>query len=64
MFREDLLDALKQKVKENESNKEAKNIINKIETQKRLSSKEFLQVFDAIRKDGPTTKFKTPENWE
>jgi hypothetical protein len=35
----------------------------KIEGQKRLSSKEFLKVYDALRQEGPIAKYQNPDTW-
>jgi hypothetical protein len=63
MFKENLLDALKKTQKENTPNQGALETIKKIQNEQRLSSEEFLRVFDAIRKDGPNTNYKMPKNW-
>jgi hypothetical protein len=63
MFKEDLLNALKRTQKENTKDQGTLEAIKKIQSQKRLSSEEFLRVFDAIRKDGPNTNYKMPEKW-
>jgi hypothetical protein len=60
---EDLVNALKQTQKKNAPDKETLKVFKKIQSQKRLNSEEFLQVFDKIRKDGPTTTYKSPDNW-
>ncbi len=63
VFKEDLLYALKKKRKENTSDKETDEAIRKIEDQKRLTSEEFIRIYDAIRRDGPISTYKTPDNW-
>jgi hypothetical protein len=63
MFKEDLLNALKKTQKENTPDQGTLEAIKKIQSQKRLSSEEFLRVFDAIRKDGPNTNYKMPDKW-
>lgn len=36
----------------------------KIDKQKRLSSEEFIKVYDSLWKDGPSVKFQNPDSWE
>ena len=36
---------------------------NKSEKQKRLSSKEFLNGYEAIWKQGPSVKYQSPDAW-
>jgi peptidoglycan hydrolase CwlO-like protein len=56
-----MLKALKSK-----KNKDKKTIqaIKKIEKQKRLSSEEFIKVYDSLWKNGPSVKFQNPDSWE
>jgi regulator of replication initiation timing len=56
-----LLKALKSK--KNRDKKTIKATI-KIEKQRRLSSEEFIRVYDSLWKDGPTVKFPNPDSWE
>ncbi len=63
MFNDDFLEALKKNQKENSSDQGTVEAVKKIQKQKRLSSEEFLRVFDAIRKDGPKTNYKMPDKW-
>ena len=35
----------------------------KINSRKRMSSKEFFKVYDALWKEGPETKYQAPESW-
>ncbi len=37
--------------------------ITKIQNRKKLSSKEFLRVYDTIRKEGPKATYKNPNSW-
>jgi hypothetical protein len=56
-----MLKALKSK-----KNKDKKTIqaLTKIEKQKRLSSEEFIKVYDSLWKNGPSVKFQNPDSWE
>jgi hypothetical protein len=38
-------------------------VAEKLEKQKRLTSDEFLQVYEFIRQDGPLAKYSNPEKW-
>jgi hypothetical protein len=61
MSRERVLDALKLR---NAEDKKTVRAMRKIETQKRLSSDEFLSLYDTLRKDGPTVKYQKPDSWK
>ncbi len=54
------------KVLKSKKNKDKKTIqaITKIEKQKRLSSEEFIKVYDSLWKNGPSVKFQNPDSWE
>ena len=56
----EVLKGLKNKDSEDEILSEA---MDKIQTQKRLSSEEFLKVYDALWKEGPEVKYQTPDAW-
>jgi Ca2+-binding EF-hand superfamily protein len=61
MFKENLIDALKRR-QTTETDDEMSRVMTKIDQQKRLSSKEFLKVYDTLYKQGPAVNFqKTPE---
>ena len=60
MFRDKVVEALKSK---NGDDKKTIQTMNKIENQKRLSSEEFFQVYDTLRKEGPYVKYHNPDSW-
>jgi hypothetical protein len=62
MFKDKLLNVLRSKP-ETENNEEMRRITKKIEKQKRLSSREFLKAYDTLYKEGPKTKYQSPEKW-
>jgi hypothetical protein len=62
MFKEKVLDALKQEQKDT-PNKKTSQTIAKIQKQKRLTSEEFFKVHDTLWKKGPEVKYKDPDNW-
>jgi len=64
MFKNRLLETLKRSKKGNEHDDETLRAIVKIQEHKRLSSQEFLKIYDAIWQEGPKTEYKSPENWE
>ena len=61
MFKDRVLDALKLK---NAEDKKTIRAMTKIESRKRLSSDEFLSVYNTLRKDGPTVKYQKPDSWK
>ena len=63
MFKERLLDALKVSQNGDKPDEEALQAIVKIQNHKKLSSQEFLKVYDIIRQEGPKTVFQTPNSW-
>jgi hypothetical protein len=63
MFKERLLDALKLSQNGNKPDEETLKAISKIQNRKKLSSHEFLKVYDAIRQEGPKTVYRNPNNW-
>lgn len=63
MFKDKLLNALKRSKNSEKDEEETLQAIAKIERQKRLSSKEFLKVYDTLWKEGPSVKFQSPDAW-
>jgi hypothetical protein len=63
MFKEDLLGTLKRVLEANGTDSETAQAISKLQSEQKLSSKEFLQIYDALRKEGPHTRYQHPENW-
>jgi len=63
MFKERLIEALKQSQNKETTNQTLQTTMTKIQNQKRLSSEEFLKGFDAIWKDGPKTAYQNPNAW-
>ena len=63
MLKDEKLDTLKRTLKENGANSKTLQAITKMQSKKRLTRKEFLQTYDALRKEGPQTKYQHPENW-
>ena len=61
MFKERLLEALKSSSAE--ENKKTTRAIEKIKNQKRLSSEEFLKIYDTLWKQGPELKYQSPDAW-
>ena len=62
MFKDKLIAALKvSRSTDNNSDKEMFRTINKIQKQKRLSSTEFLRVFNLLWKKGPSVLYQNPE---
>jgi hypothetical protein len=56
------LDALKQKQGQ-QSDEETQRAMDKMKQRKRLSSEEFLRVYDALWQEGPSGKYQTPDGW-
>ena len=63
MFKNRLLETLKRSKKGDKPDDETLRAISKIQEHKRLSSEEFLKVYDTIWQEGPKTGYKNPENW-
>jgi hypothetical protein len=63
MFKERLLDALKFSQNEDEPDEETLQAMIKIQKRKKLSSQEFLKVYDTIRQEGPKTAYQNPNSW-
>ena len=61
MLKDRLIDALKNKKTPPGSDEKMSQVISKIQKEKKLSSKEFLEVYDSIRREGPTTKYLNPD---
>jgi hypothetical protein len=63
MFKERLLETLKFSQNGGKPDKETLNVMAKIQNHKKLSSQEFLKVYDTIRKEGPKTAYQNPNSW-
>ncbi len=63
MFKNRLLETLKRSKNGNKPDDETLRAVAKIQEHKRLSSQEFLKVYDAIWQEGPKTEYKNPDNW-
>ena len=63
MFKERLLETLKRSQNRNKPDEETLQTMTKIQNHKKLSSQEFLKVYDAIRKEGPKTAYQNPNSW-
>jgi hypothetical protein len=63
MFKERLLDALKFSQNGDEPDEETLQAMIKIQKRKKLSSQEFLKVYDTIRQEGPKTAYQNPNSW-
>ncbi len=63
MFKDRFLHVLEENQNVEKSDVEIKRAIRKIKKQKRLSSQEFLKVYDSLWKEGPQTKYTSRETW-
>jgi hypothetical protein len=63
MFKERLLETLKSSQNKGKIDEETLQAMAKIQNHKRLSSEEFLRVYDTIRKEGPKTTYQNPNSW-
>ena len=63
MFKERLLDALKLSQNRDKPDEETLQAISKIQNSKKLSSQEFLKVYDTLWKEGPKTAYQNPNSW-
>jgi hypothetical protein len=63
MFKERLLETLKLSQKGDKPDEETLQAMNKIQKHKKLSSQEFLKVYDTIRQEGPKTAYQNPNSW-
>ncbi len=63
MYKNRLLKTLKHSKNGNKPDDETLRAMTKIQEHKRLSSQEFLKVYDAIWQEGPKTAYKTPDKW-
>ena len=62
MFKDKLIAALKvRESRDNNGDKEMFRTLNKIQKQKRLSSIEFLKVYNLLWKKGPKVLYQNPE---
>ena len=63
MFRDRLSGALKRSKKSEKGKDEALQAFYKMEREERLSSKEFLKLYDDLWKEGPLVKYQSPDAW-
>jgi len=63
MFKNRLLETLKSSQNGQTPDDETFRAMAKIQNHKRLSSQEFLKVYDTIWQEGPKTEYKNPDNW-
>ena len=63
MFKERLIETLKLSNNSNKQDEETLQAISKIQSHKKLSSEEFLKVYDTIRQEGPKATYHNPDNW-
>jgi hypothetical protein len=63
MFKNRLLETLKRYKNGNKPDDETFRAMAKIQENKRLSSQEFLKVYDTIWQEGPKTFYKNPDSW-
>jgi hypothetical protein len=61
MFKDRFLDALKSKKNDEKLDNEMAKAMTKIQKQKRLSSQEFLKVYDSLWREGPATSYQNPD---
>lgn len=62
MFKDNVINALKDKKStDNNDNETIDKAAIKIQKQKRLSSKEFLSVYNSLWKEGPAVKYQNPD---
>lgn len=63
MFKNRLLEKLEHSKKGSKQDDETLRAMAKIQSNIRLSSQEFLKVYDAIYQEGPKTGYRSPDNW-
>jgi len=63
MFKERLIETLKLSQNGDKPDEETLQAMTKIQNHKKLSSQEFLKVYDTIRKEGPKTAYQNPNSW-
>ena len=65
MFKENekVLKALKELTNAHHNDQKTIRAISKMRNQKRLSSEEFLKVYDKLWRDGPSVNYRTPDDW-
>ena len=63
MFKERLIKTLKLSQNGDKPDEETLQAMTKIQNHKKLSSQEFLKVYDTIRKEGPKTAYQNPNSW-
>ena len=62
MFKDNVINALKDKKStDNNDDETIVKAADKIQKQKRLSSNEFLKVYDSLWKEGPAVKYQNPD---
>ena len=63
MFKDKFIEALKGSKDKDLEDKVISGALDKIQRQKRLSSDEFLKVYDTLWKEGPAVKYQNPDAW-
>ena len=63
MFKERLIETLKLSQNGDKPDEETLQAMTKIQNHKKLSSQEFLKVYDTIRKEGPKTAYQNTNSW-
>ena len=63
MFKNRLLETLRHSKNGEKPDDETVRAMAKIENHKRLSSQEFLKIYDTIWQEGPKTEYRNPDNW-
>jgi hypothetical protein len=63
MLEDKFIRALKSKSIGSDNEKERDETISKIQEQKRLSSKDFLAVYDSLWKQGPVVQYQNPDTY-
>jgi hypothetical protein len=63
MFKDKLLETLNRSKTNDKEGKKKIKAIGKIQRQKRLSTEEFLKVYDTLWKEGPEVKYQSPDEW-
>jgi hypothetical protein len=61
MYKDRLLEALKHSKKRSKDDPETARAIAKMGSQQRLSTREFLKVYDTLWQEGPRVKHQSPD---
>lgn len=64
MFKEDLVEALKKKLEDDCGDATLFQAVAKLMNDEKLTSEEFSEIYQTIRKEGPQIKYVHPENWD